>query len=75
MAQGNQITGFFGSHDAGNAGNAQDIALFSRAFQDDGQSGRVHQNAALSHGHAVGRRFAGNVHHMGLTVRVEMCQS
>jgi len=74
VAQGNQVAGFFCGHDAGNPGDAKYVAFFSGAFQDDGQCGRIHGDAALRHSHPVGGRFGGYINHVRLPLAVKMCQ-
>ena len=46
VAQGNEVAGFFGGHDAGDAGNAEHVAFFGGARLNDGQCGGQHFNAA-----------------------------
>ena len=72
MAQRNQLAGFLGPLYAGNAGNAQHIALFGVALGDQFQGGRKHLDAAACHCNPVGIGFCGYVHHMGLSVGVEV---
>ena len=58
MAQRDQVAGFFSRHDAGNAGNAQHVALFGAARFDQSQRGGQHLNAATGHPDAVRAGFA-----------------
>jgi hypothetical protein len=74
VAQRNQVAGFFGRHDAGDAGNAKHIAFFGGALQNDGQCGRVHDDPALRHGNPVGGGFGSHIDHVGLALGVKMCQ-
>ena len=74
MAERDQIAGFFGRHDACYAGNAQHIAFFGAAGQNDFQRLAVHHNAALGNRDAVGGWFGGNVYHVGLALGVKVGQ-
>ena len=72
MAKRDQVAGFFGALDAGNAGNAQHIAFFGIARLNDGQRRGQHVDAPASHCNPVGAGFAGNVHHVSLALGVKM---
>ena len=72
MAQGDEVAGFFGRLDAGNARNAQHIALFCGAGFDDGQRGRQHFDAPARYCNAVGAGLASHIHHVGLALCVKM---
>ena len=72
MAQGNQVAGFFGRHDARNARNAQHIALFCGARFNDGERGGQHFNAPARHRNAAGAGLAGHIDHVGLALCVKM---
>lgn len=74
MAQGNEIGGLLGGHDAGQARNAQHIALACAAGLDQGQGFSLHQNASAGHGHPACIGFGAHIHHMGLALGVEMGQ-
>ncbi len=74
MAEWNEIAGLFGRHDAGDARDPKHVALLGRALQNDGQRGRVHEDAALRHRDPVGGGFGGHVDHMGLALGIKMCQ-
>ena len=74
VAQGNQVTGFFGCHDAGNSGDAQYIAFFGGALKNERQRGSIHHNASLRQCNAVRGGFAAYVNHVRLTLRVKMGQ-
>ena len=69
------MAGLLGGHDAGNACNAQHIALFGGAFLDDVQGCGLHDDAAFGHGHAVGGLLGTYVHHMRLAMGVKVGQS
>ena len=62
VAQRDEVAGFLGGHDAGDAGNAQHIAFFGVAGFDEGQGGGQHFDAAAGDGDAV----RGNHSAMGL---------
>ena len=62
VAKRNEVAGFLGRDDAGDAGNAQHIAFFGGAGFDEGQGGGQHFDAAAGDGDAV----RGNHSAMGL---------
>lgn len=72
VAQGDEVAGFFGALYAGNAGNAQHVALFGVAALNECERGGLHADVALGHRHAVGAGFGGHVHHVGLSLGVEV---
>src|SRR2546425_7116116 len=72
MAQRNEVTGLLGSHDAGDARNAQYVTLLGGAALDDGQGGGLHDDAAFGDRDAVGCGLGADVDHVGLALGVEM---
>ena len=72
VAQGNQVAGFFGRHDAGNSGNAQHVAFFGGARFNQGQGGGQHVDAARRHANAVGAGLGRYIDHVGLALGVKM---
>ena len=74
VAQGNQIAGALGAHDGGDAGDAQHVAFFCVAGNDQGQGGRLHADAAGGHGAAARIVLAAHIDHMGLARSIEMGQ-
>ena len=72
MAQGNQLAGLLGRHDAGEARDAQHVALFRVARFDQRQRRRLHLDAPAGHRHPVRGRLGTDVHHVGLALSVEM---
>jgi hypothetical protein len=72
VAQRDEVAGLLGRHDAGDAGNAQHVALFGGAGFDEGQGGGQHFDAAAGHGHAVGGGLGGHVDHVGLALGVKV---
>ena len=72
MAKWDQVTGFLGCLNAGNAGNAQHIPLFGGTGLNNCQRGRKHVNAPARHGDAMRASLGGHVHHMGLALGVKM---
>jgi len=72
VAQGDQVAGLFGAHDARQARDAQHIALFGGARLDQGQGGRLHADAAGGHRRAVGAGLAADVNHVGLPLGIEV---
>jgi len=74
VAQRNQVAGFLGSLNARNARNAQHIAFLGGTALNEAQRGGQHDNATGGHAHAFGVGFVGHVHHMGLALRVKVCE-
>ena len=74
VAQGNQVAGFLGGLNACNACNAQHIAFLGGAALNQGQGGGQHDDATRGHAHALGVGFVGHVHHVGLALRVKVCE-
>ena len=72
MAQRNQGASLFGTLNAGNAGNAQHVALFGRSALDQGQGGGLHVNTAFGNRDAMTGVFGGDVHHVGLALLIEV---
>src|SRR5580692_8570561 len=65
VTQRDQFMGALGGHDAGNAGDAEHIALFRVAFADDVERLWLHDHTALGHRDAFGRGLARYVDHAG----------
>ncbi len=74
VAQGNQVAGFFGGLNAGDAGDAQHVAFFGSALGDQRLGAGQHADAAGGHGHPVGMGLGGHVDHVGLALGVKMGQ-
>ena len=74
MAQRNQVAGFFRCHDACQSGHPQHIALFGGTGSNQLARGGLHGNQPLRHSHTVGGRLRPHVHHVGLTLGIEMGQ-
>ena len=72
VAQRNQVAGFLGGHDAGDAGNAQHVAFLGGAGFDEGQGGGQHVDAAAGDGDAVRGGLGGHVNHVGLALGVKV---
>ena len=72
MAQRNQVTGLLGRHDAGDARDAQHVALLGRAALDDGQGFGLHGDAALGDRDAVGCGLGADIDHVGLALGIEV---
>ena len=72
MAQRDEVAGFLGGHDAGDAGNAQHVAFFGGAGFDEGQGGGQHFDAAAGDGDAVRSGLGGHVDHVGLALGVKV---
>ena len=53
VAQRDEVAGFLGGHDAGDAGDAQHVAFFGGAGFDEGKGGGQHFDAAAGDGDAV----------------------
>jgi hypothetical protein len=74
MTQGNQVAGPFRRHDRSDAGNAQHVAFFRGAGDDQLQGLGLHADGAGGHGNAVGVVLGGDVDHVGLAGGVEVRQ-
>ena len=74
MAEGDEVRGALGPHDAGDPGNAQDIPLAMATGHDQVQGGRLHADPALGEGMAATDGLAPHVHHLGLAGRGEVRQ-
>ena len=48
MAEGNEVAGALGGHDAGEASDFENVALAEGAVADEGERGRRHADAALA---------------------------
>ena len=70
VAQRDQVAGFLGGHDAGDAGDAQHIAFLGGARFDQREGFGLHFDAAGGHGDAVGGGFGADVHHVGLALHM-----
>ena len=75
MAERDQFVRALGRHDAGEARGAEHVALLGVALADDAQGLRVHDDAALGAGDALGHRLVGDVDHVGRAARVEMAEA
>ena len=74
VAQRDQVAGLLGALDAGNAGNAQHVALLGRSALDQRQCRRQHLNPAFGDRDPVGAGLGRNIDHVGLALGVEMGQ-
>ena len=74
MAKRNQVAGFFGGLDAGDAGNANHVAFFGAATFNQRQGGGQHLDLASGHRNAVGGGLGANVHHVGLALGIKVGQ-
>ena len=74
VTQGNEVAGFLGGLDAGDAGDAEHVAFLGGALLDQRQRGGQHGDAAFGNRHSVGARFRRHVDHVGLALRVEVGQ-
>ena len=72
VAQRDEVAGFLGRHDAGDAGDAQHVAFFGVAGFDEGQGGGQHFDAAAGDGDAVRGGLGGHVDHVGLALGVKV---
>ena len=72
VAQRDEVAGFLGGHDAGDAGDAQHVAFFGVAGFDEGQGGGQHFDAAAGDGDAVRGGLGGHVDHVGLALGVKV---
>ena len=74
VAQGDQLAGALGGHDAGYPGHAQHIALFHGAALHGGKGIRIHGNDAVGRGLPGRDRLFAHVHHHGVSGGIKMCQ-
>ena len=74
MAQGNEVGGLLGRHDAGDAGGGEHVPLVVLTAQDQRQGLGGHGHESLGAGLAFGHLLVGDIHHVGLAALVEMGQ-
>ena len=74
MAQGDQLAGALGGHDAGYPGHAQHIAFFHGAAFHGGKGIRIHGNDAVGRGLPGRDGLFAHVHHHGVSGGIKMCQ-
>lgn len=74
VAERDQVGGTFAGHDAGETGDAEDVAFLALAGFDHRQGVRLHEDASGRDGEAVGFRLGADVDHDGLAVGVEVCE-
>ncbi len=74
MAQGDQLAGALGGHNARNARHAQHIAFFHGAALHCGKGFGVHGNNAVGSGFPGGDGLCAHVHHHGIPGGIKMCQ-
>ena len=74
VAEGDEVGGTLGPHDAGDPGDAQDIPLAMATGQDQVQGSRLHANPARGKGMTAADGLAPHVHHLGLATGGEVGQ-
>jgi hypothetical protein len=74
VAQGDQVAGFLGGLDAGDAGDAEHIAFLGGARFNDGQRRGMHVDAATGDGGTVRAGLGRDIDHVGLALCVKMGQ-
>ena len=74
MAERDELTGPLGALDAGDAGNAEHIALFGASALDQGQGGRFHGDETFGHRHPMGVCLGRHIDHVRLALRVKVGQ-
>ena len=72
VAEGDQVAGALGGHDASHLRHAQHIALFGAALGHGRKALRAHGDAAHGHCRAVGDGFFAHIHHPGIARSVHM---
>ena len=72
MTHRHQVSCTLGSHNTGNARNAEDVAFPVLALLDQVQGFGLHYDAARRQGTPCGRLFVGDIDHMGFAGLVEM---
>ena len=74
MTEGDQLAGALGGHDAGDAGDAQHIALLDGAALHSGKGLRIHGDDAVGYSLPEGDGLFAHVHHHGVAGGIEMGQ-
>ena len=74
MAQGNEVTRPLGSHNAGNAGYAEDVAFFHGPFFHGIVTRPTHRNTAAGYSRPRGHYLSTDVDHDGIAILVNMCK-
>ena len=74
MAERDEVARPLGSHDAGNAGHAEDIAFFHGTGPDGFIALAAHGNTAAGHSRPGRHGFTADVDHDGVTVVVNVCK-
>ena len=72
MAQGDQLAGALGRHDACNAGHAQHVALLGGAVPNSGKGCRIHSDDAAGHSLPCSDGLFAHIHHHGAAGRIKM---
>ena len=74
MAQGDQLAGALGGHNAGHPGHTQHIAFFHGTAFHSGKGIRIHGNDAVGRGLPGRDGLFAHVHHHGVSGGIKMCQ-
>ena len=74
VTERDQVAGFLGGHDAGDARNAEHVAFFGSARLDQRQGRSQHLDATDRDGHPVGRGLGADIDHVGLAPGIEVGQ-
>jgi hypothetical protein len=74
MAKWNQVGGSLRGHDAGETGDAKDIALFGAAIANQRQRFGLHDDAAGGDGYASGLGFLADADHHGAALFIKMSE-
>ena len=74
MAQWYQVGGALAGHDAGDAGDAENVALFVAPLLDQREGVGLHLDQSLGNGAAAGGLFGADIDHMRLASSVKMGQ-
>ena len=72
MAQGDQLAGALGRHDACNAGHAKHVALLGGAVPNSGKGCRIHSDDAAGHSLPCSDGLFAHIHHHGAAGRIKM---
>jgi len=74
MTQRDQVSGAFGSHDAGQSRDAEDVAFLGGTIANHRQRGGLHADTAGGDGDAAGFGFFANTDHQRAALIVKMCK-
>ena len=74
MAHGDEVGGILGGHDAGDAGDGEDLALGDSALGDELEGLGLHGNEATGDGFALSVGLGADVDHPGPTLLIDVAE-